>query len=234
MIERIAALGGGGFLMEPRNPRLDRWLLSLTGRKRPRVLFVPTASGDAAKYIARFHRAFARHDCEPSTLQLFNRGVRNLRDFVLRQHIVYVGGGNSANMLAVWRVHGLDDILREAYENGALLCGVSAGANCWFESSLTDSFGRPLRPLHDGLAFLRGSFCPHYDGERDRRAAYRRFIGNGELPGGWAAEDSVAVLFEDGKVADVVGSRRGRSAYRVEPMQLSSRVAEDRYSATPL
>ena len=214
-MRRIAAMGGGGFSMEPRNPRLDRWLLSLTGRKRPRVLFLPTASGDAPGYIARFHRAFAKHECEPSHLQLFNRTVRNLRDFALRQHIVYVGGGNTANMLAVWRVHGLDAILREAWENGTLLCGVSAGANCWFESSLTDSFGRPLRPLHDGLALLPGSFCPHYDGERDRRAAYRRLIGSGELPAGWAAEDGVAVLFEGARFVEAVASRPGRRAYRV-------------------
>src|ERR1043166_5347058 len=178
----IAALGGGGFLMEPRNPRLDRWLLSLTGRRRPRVLFVPTASGASPRTIARFHRAFAKHECEPSHLQLFNRTVRDLRSFVLRQHVVYVGGGNTAAMLAIWRLHGLDRILAEAYENGALLCGVSAGANCWFEAGLTDSFGRPLRPLHDGLALVAGSFCPHYDGERDRRAAHRRFGGGGPPP----------------------------------------------------
>jgi len=214
-MRRIAAMGGGGFSMEPRNPRLDRWLLSLTGKRRPRVLFVPTASGDWAGYIARFHRAFAKHGCEPSHLQLFGRTVRNLRDFVLRQHIVYVGGGSTANMLAVWRVHGLDAILREAWENGTLLCGVSAGANCWFESSLTDSFGRPLRPLRDGLALLPGSFCPHYDGERDRRAAYRRLVGGGELPAGWAAEDGVAALFDGARFAEAVASRPGRRAYRV-------------------
>src|SRR2546423_8485169 len=138
-MKRIAALGGGGFSMEPRNHRLDRWLLSLTGRKRPRVLFVPTASGDAPDYIARFHRAFAKHGCEPSHLQLFNRTVRRLRDFVLRQHVVYVGGGNTANMLAVWRMHGLDAILPEAWENGTLLCGVSGCADCGIDSTLTDS-----------------------------------------------------------------------------------------------
>jgi len=231
---RIVALGGGGFSMEPRNPRLDRWLLSLTGKRRPRVLFVPTASGDSPRYIARFHRAFAKHDCEPSHLTLFDRSVRDLRDFVLRQHVVYVGGGNTASMLAVWRVHGLDVILREAYENGTLLCGVSAGANCWFEHSLTDSFGRPLRPLHDGLGLLRGSFCPHYDGEGDRRAAFRRFVGGGEIPAGWAAEDSVAVLFEEGEVAAIVSSRRGKHAFRIEAMRDSSPAAEHRYSATPL
>jgi len=227
---RIAAMGGGGFLMEPRNRRLDNWLLSLTGKRRPRVLFLPTANGDSPRYIARFHRAFDNG----SHLELFNRTVRDLRSFVLRRDIVYVGGGNTANMLAIWRLHGLDAILREAGENGTLLCGVSAGANCWFERSLTDSFGRPLRPLRDGLAFLSGSFCPHYDGERDRRAAFRRFVAAGELPAGWAAEDGVAVLFDGGRVADIVASRRGKSAYRVEPLRSSSRPVEHRYSATPL
>ena len=220
----IAALGGGGFLMEPRNPRLDRWLLSLTRKRRPRVLFVPTANGDAARYTARFQCAFP----DGAHLALFNRTVRDLRSFVLRHDVVYVGGGNTANMLAVWRVHGLDAIFKEAYENGTLLCGISAGANCWFENSLTDSFGRPLRPLDDGLALLRGSFCPHYDGERDRRGAYRRFVGSGALPGGWAAEDGVAVLWSGREVAEIVTSRRGRSAYRVE------RAMEERYSATAL
>jgi len=227
-MKRIAALGGGGFSMEPRNSRLDRWLLGLTGKRRPRVLFVPTASGDSPRYIAKFHRAFAKLACEPSHLQLFDRQVRDLRAFVLRQHLVYVGGGNTANMLAAWRVHGLDAILREAWENGVVLCGVSAGANCWFEDSLTDSFGRPLRALHDGVGLLRGSFCPHYDGEVDRRAAHRRLVRDSELPAGWAAEDSVAVLFEDGNVADVVASRRGKSAFRV------GRDVEERHIATPL
>jgi dipeptidase E len=215
-MKRIVAMGGGGFSMEPRNPRLDRWLLSLAGRVRPRVLFLPTASGDAIRYIARFHRAFARHDCEASHLELFNRTESDLRAVVLRQDVVYVGGGNTANMLAVWRVHGLDAILTEAWENGVLLCGVSAGANCWFENSLTDSFGRPLRPLNDGLRLLPGSFCPHYDGEPDRRAAYRHLVGSGALPAGWAAEDGVALLFEERDVAAIVTSRRGRSAFRVE------------------
>ena len=220
----IAALGGGGFLMEPRNRRLDDWLLSLTRKRRPRVLFLPTAGGDSARYVARFHRAFP----DGAHLGLFNRTVGDLRSFVLGHDLVYVGGGNTANMLAIWRVHGLDAILKEAYESGTVLCGVSAGANCWFENSLTDSFGRPLRPLNDGLALLPGSFCPHYDGERDRRDAYRRFVAGGALPGGWAAEDGVAVLWSGGKVADIVTSRRGKSAYRVEG------AAEERYSATPL
>src|ERR1051325_7858025 len=176
----IATLGGGGFLMEPRNRRLDNWLLSLTRKRRPRVLFLPTASGDAARYVARFHRAFP----SGAHLGLFNRTVRDLRSFVLQHDVVYVGGGNTANMLAIWRVHGLDAILREAYENGTLLCGVSAGANCWFVGSVPGPSARPLRPLDAGRRRPPGSFCPHSDGRRDRRDASRRFVAGGALPAG--------------------------------------------------
>ena len=208
-------MGGGGFLMEPRNPRMDRWLLSLTGKRKPRVLFVPTASGDSARAIARFHRAFARHTCEPAHLALFGRTVRDLREHVLAHDLIYVGGGNTANLLAVWRVHGLDAILREAWQNGIVLCGVSAGAICWFEAGVTDSFGLDLQPLTNALGFLPGSFCPHYDGEPQRRPSFHRYIRNGALPPGYAADDFAAALFEETRLTDVFASRKGASAYEV-------------------
>jgi len=213
---RIVALGGGGFSMEPRNPRLDRFLLGLTKRAKPRVLFVPTASGDAADYIARFYKAYAKHPCTPSHLPLFNRDGRDLRSTILKQDMIFVGGGNTANMLAVWRLHGVDALLREAWEGGTLLCGISAGAICWFEGGITDSFGPPLRPLRDGLGILPGSFCPHYDGEPGRRPAYHRATKSGALPSGYAADDSVGVLFEGTTFAGAFASRPHVRAYRVE------------------
>ena len=213
---RIAAMGGGGFSMEPRNRRLDLWLLSLTRRKRPRVLFVPTASGDARSYVARFHRAFAAHHCTPAHLDLFHRKLVDLRTHLLAQDLIYVGGGNTANMLAVWQVHGVDRILREAWQSGVVLCGLSAGAICWFESGVTDSFGTALQPLAGGLSLVPGSFCPHYDGEASRRPAYRQLVASGKLSPGHAADDGVALLFEGSSLADVVTSRRGRSGYRME------------------
>ena len=146
--------------MEPRNPRLDKWLVSLARRSRPRVLFIPTASGDAKDYIRRFYRAFARYPCRPTHLQLFNRVAVDLRKQVVSQDLIYVGGGNTANLLAIWKVHGLDNALREAWHEGVVLCGVSAGAICWFEGGVTDSFGQTLRALEGGLALLPGSFCP--------------------------------------------------------------------------
>ena len=132
------------------------------------------------------------------------------------QDVIYVGGGNTANMLAVWRVHGVDKLLREAWESGTVLCGVSAGAICWFEAGLTDSFGPDLQPLHGGLGFLPGSFCPHYDGEAARRPGFTSAIASGALPPGYAADDGVGVLFEGTALAEIAASRPKVSAYRVD------------------
>lgn len=211
-------MGGGGFLMEPRNPRLDRWILSLARktRRRQRVLFVPTASGDSEWAIARFHKAFAKLDCETAHLPLFHRRDSDLRNTLLPHDVIYVGGGNTANMLAVWRLHGVDALLREAWQAGTVLCGVSAGAICWFASGLTDSYGPHLQPLHGALGFLPGSFCPHYDGEAARRPGFTDAIRSGALPPGYAADDGVGVLFEGTELVEAAASRRNVSAYRVE------------------
>jgi dipeptidase E len=213
----LVTLGGGGFSMEPENPLLDEYILSLARRGRPRVCFVPTASGDAVTYVAGFYRAFARLEADPIDLPLFDRERYDLRRFVLDQDVIYVGGGNTANLLAVWRLHGLDSILREALGAGAVLCGISAGMNCWFDASTTDSFGPDIAPLHDGLGFIAGSACPHYDGEPQRRPVYRRLVDDG-FPPGWAADDGAALRFDgEGRFVEAVSSRRTARAYRVEP-----------------
>ena len=212
----IVAMGGGGFSEEPDNPLLDRFALSLARHERPRVCFVATASGDAEGYVMRFYRAFAEHDCVPADLGLFDRRVGDLRRFVLAQDVVYVGGGNTASLLSVWRTHGLDSILREALDAGAVLCGVSAGMNCWFEASTTDSFGPELAPLRDGLGFVAASACPHYDGEAQRRPLYRRLVAEG-FPEGYAADEGAALHFDAaGSLVEAVASREGARAYRVE------------------
>ena len=178
---------------------------------------MPTASGDSPEYVANFFRVFsAHHDCEPSDRGLFNRTVADLRAFVLAQDVVWVGGGNTASLLAVWRMHGLDEVLREAWEAGVVLCGVSAGMNCWFEGSTTDSFDvTRLAGLHDGLGLLPGSACPHYDGEEQRRPLYRRLVAEGALPPGYAADDAAAMVFEGTALAEVVTHGGGSTAYRV-------------------
>jgi peptidase E len=214
---RVVAMGGGGFLMEPHNPLLDAFVLAAARSARPRVCFLATASGDTDATVARFYRAFSEFDCQAADLPLFERGAGDLRAFVLEQDVVYVGGGNTANMLAVWRVHGLDRVLAEAWEQGVVLCGVSAGMNCWFSESVTDSFGMSrLAPLKDGLGLLTGSCCPHYDGEPERRPSYRRLIAAGELSDGWAADDGAALVFAGETLEEVVSSRPHVAAYRVE------------------
>lgn len=210
-------MGGGGFSMEPQNPLLDRFILSLARREMPRVCFLPTASADSETYVLRFYRAFAELDCRPSDLPLFERQVEDLEGLVLAQDVIYVGGGSTANLLAVWRTHGLDRILERAWHEGVVLCGVSAGMNCWFSQSVTDSFGSRLQGLSDGLGLIAASGCPHYDGEEQRRPVYQQLVGSGELMPGWAADDGAALVFHGSELHEVVCSEREARAYRLEP-----------------
>jgi peptidase E len=213
----ILTLGGGGFSGDPEGgSALDDFLLGLTGKTRPRVCFVPTASGDSIEYAERFLAAFDGR-AETSVLSLFGNPAFDYTppEHVLDQDVVYVGGGSTANLLALWRLHGLDRRLREAAARGTVLAGISAGMNCWYEGSSTDSFG-PLRALPDGLGLLPGSACPHYFGEAERQAAYHRMIASGELPGGHAADDGVALLWRDGVLVEAVSERPDGQAFRVE------------------
>lgn len=211
----IVALGGGGFQMEPEDPRLDDYVLALAGKPRPRVTFLGTASGDRAELLATFQRLFSPTRCEATVLPLFRREHGDLRAFVLSQDVVYVGGGNTLNLLAIWRAHGLGPILREAWEAGVVLAGVSAGALCWFEGGVTDSFGPELAPLCDGLGLLGGSFCPHYRNEPGRVEAYDRALLGG-LVGGYGVDDGVALHFQGGALHAVVASRPEGRAFRVD------------------
>jgi len=193
----VVAVGGGTAWEDP---RLAALVLSLAARARPRVCYLGTAGGDAAEHLVRFYRRFAALDCRPADLTFFERTVADLEAFVAEQDVFWVGGGSTANLLAVWRTHGLDRLLGRAHQRGAVLAGVSAGMNCWFEASTTDSFGPELAPLHDGLGLLEGSACPHYDGEPQRRPLYLRLVADGVLPPGYAADDGAAAHFHDGAV----------------------------------
>jgi peptidase E len=211
----IVAMGGGGFSMEPRNNVMDDFILSLARKRRPRVCFLPTASGDAVLYIKKFYRHMPASRCRASHLCLFWHNTKDPRKHILAQDVIYVGGGNTANMLAVWRLQGIDMALKEAWRQGIVLAGISAGANCWFEACSTDSFGK-LAPLRDGLGFLPGSVCPHYDGEEQRRPTFHQMIASGQLPSGHALDDYAALHFVGRRVASVVSSRPNAKAYRVE------------------
>jgi len=207
-------MGGGGFSMEPENLTLDRYVLAKAHASEPRVSFLPTASGDADSYALRFYAAFSGLPCRPSHLMFFRR-TPDLREHVLSQDVLYVGGGNTKSMLGVWREYGLPEILREAWEAGVVLAGLSAGAICWFEQGLTDSFEGELRPL-ECLGLLKGSACPHYDGDPARRPTYQGLVRTGVLLPGLALDDGAAVHFVDDEIQDVVASRPGATAYRVE------------------
>ena len=210
---QIFAFGGGGFTNPLDAPLVDR-LLEATGSSEPRVCLVPTAVGDSEAATLAFYREAAARGCRPSDLPLFRREDRDPRELLLRQDLIWVWGGNTANALAVWRLHGVDRALREAWEAGVVLAGSSAGMLCWFEASITDSFGPELDPLHDGLGFLPGSACPHYDSEGRRQPVYTRAVAGG-LPGGYAAEDGVALHFRGEDLVEPLTARPGARAHRV-------------------
>jgi peptidase E len=214
---QIVAMGGGGFLVAGDDGVLDDYVLSLTrkvGGRKPRVCFLATATGDSRDYIVRFYEAFSPQRAEASHLPLFGVPRKDIRAFLLSRDVIYVGGGNTANMLAVWRVHGVDRVLREGWRRGIVLTGVSAGMLCWFEEGVTDSFGRPLSALRDGLGFLKGSACPHYDGEADRRPTYHRLLRRG-LTAGVAADDWAAIHYIGTKIHACIATRRSARCYRV-------------------
>jgi peptidase E len=212
---RILAMGGVQLAPASVDWPLLQLMLDLSGSERPRICLLATASGENASGIANFYATFARR-AEPTHLDLFGRRVDDVDAFLLEQDVILVAGGNTANMLAIWRIHGVDRALRAAWEEGVVLAGWSAGANCWFEGSSTDSFGLQLDPLRDGLKLLKGSFCPHYDSESLRRPRFEELVGTGALPDGYAADDGVGLLFEGTQLAEAYASLPGQHAYRVE------------------
>jgi len=212
----ILAMGGGGFTMEAANPALDDFILSLAQRREPRVLFLPTASGDPTMQIAAFRERFGGRACHAEVLALFRlHGTsRSVREVVLAHDVVYAGGGSMRNLLAIWRAHDLDRILVEAWEQGIVLAGLSAGAMCWFEGGVTKSAGPP-EPIA-GLGLLPGSLSVHADGEPERLPVFLDAVRRGALAGGWAADDGVGLLFRGRELERVVSSRPGAAALRAD------------------
>jgi dipeptidase E len=214
MAERqIVAIGGLGDDGEA--GVLVQFVLGLTGKERPRVCFVPTASAEKPELLLRFYEELSGFaDC--SHVTFFPWPPDGLRELVLSQDALFVTGGNTVNMLAIWRAHGFEQIVREAWEQGVVLAGSSAGMICWFEAGVTDSYGPQLDGMRDGLGFLAGSACPHYDGEERRRPVYQELVANG-FPPGIAADDAVALHYVGTELREVVAARNDARAYRVEP-----------------
>jgi dipeptidase E len=215
----IFAMGGGGFTMEPNNPLLDDFVLSLADVGEPRILFLPTASGDTTSQINAFRARFAERACITEQLSLFHlrETTRSLADTVLIQDIIYVGGGSMRNLLALWRAHELDSLLVQAWQRGAVLAGLSAGAMCWFQGGITCSSGPP-EPIA-GLGVLEGSLTVHADGEPERLPVWLASVRDGTLPGGWALDDGVGLLFRGDRLDRAVSSRPGAGAQRVDAIE---------------
>jgi len=216
-VRRILTLGGHEFSSRPPDRAVCELLLRLAGERggeRPRICILPTASGDTSEQIASFYSAFGERPCEPSDVSLFRLGRRPLalRDHLLSQDLVYVGGGSMVNLLAVWEAHDIASILSLAWRQGIVLAGQSAGAMCWFEAGITTSSGKPRAAA--GLGLLSGSLCVHYNNEPQRRAAYLDAIGDG-MPSGYGLDDYAGLLWEGEGMPSALTARRGARAYRV-------------------
>jgi dipeptidase E len=207
-------MGGGALPADLDNLLLVEYFLKQTRRRKPRVAFIGAAHGDAEAGRLRFYAGFSRFDCHPTHLPLFARTPRDLESFVLEQDAIYVGGGNTRSMLAVWRDWGLDRHLRTAWEDGVVLGGGSAGSICWFQYGVTDSIAGPLTAL-PCLGFLPGSNCPHYDSEPQRRPAFRKLIAGGRIPDGVAADDGAALHYIGEKLARVVSNSPRAKGWRL-------------------
>lgn len=229
MQQQIITLGGGGFSMED-TPLLDQYIIAQARSERPKVCWLGQAGGESPEYTLRFYRAFETLPARATHLSLFTPHTSEIEAFLLDQDVIYVGGGNTKSLLALWRAWELDRILRQAADQGTVLAGISAGAICWFDVPFSDSIpGRFIRL--NGLGYLSGSCSPHYDGEPGRRPEFQRQIAVGDLPAGVAFDDSAAGHFIDGKLTHVVSSQPNAKGYRVERVgdQVVETPLETRY-----
>ena len=214
-MRQIIAMGGGGFSMEPDNLALDRYVLAQVKVEHPKVCFLAQASGESLDYTVRFYRAFNSLNCQASHLSLFSPHTAAVGDFLLEQDVIYVGGGNTKSMLALWREWGLDKSLANAADNGTILAGISAGCICWFKYGSTDSIPGKYTAL-PCLGYIDAGCSPHYDGEPMRRPRMHEMVAAGEMPAGYAFDDGAAGHFIDGKLTRVVSSRPNAKGYWVE------------------
>ena len=194
---QIIAIGGGGFGRNPNHRKIEKYILELTGKENPNVVFFPTASAENQAYIIQFYKCFTKMSCEPSHVTFFQRTPR-LDSIINKADVIYVGGGNTKSMLAVWQEWKLDKLFLKAYNNGKILCGVSAGAICWFEQGITDSWASNLNVM-DCLGFLPEMACPHYQEEKDRRPDVHKMLKQGKCGPGWAIDGGAAIHFKNGK-----------------------------------
>ena len=213
MAKQIIAIGGGGFGMNPSDGIIEKYIINQSEKVRPKICFIPTATGDNEAYKVNFYSTFSKLNCSPSHLDLFKR-TPNLEEICLSQDIIFVGGGNTKSMLAVWKDWGLEKILKQAYETGTIMCGVSAGAICWFEYGITDSWEDELKIINC-LGFVQGSCCPHYDEEPQRKPSLNKFLSKGVLESCNSIDGSCALHIKDGVEYKSIAFAKKKNAYLV-------------------
>ena len=209
----IIAIGGGGFGRNPNQLVIEKYIVEQSKAEKPHVCFIPTASAEDTAYTVNFYTAFSKLRCSPTHINLFQRTPR-LDSIINKQDIIYVGGGNTKSMLAVWREWKLEKLLLKAYNRGALLCGVSAGAICWFEKGITDSWASNLN-IMDCMGFVKGCCCPHYDGEADRKPSVEKFITDAKIDSCYALDDGAALHYKNGDIYSAVSFYKGANVYEV-------------------
>jgi len=211
-IPKIVASGGGS------NAAIVKFMASLTGKDRPRICYLPTAAADNVYAILRWFKTCAEIDVVPMVQEMFISSYsmkQTFKEVLLSMDAIVVSGGNTLNMMAIWKAQGIDEVLYKAWQKGIVLGGGSAGSLCWFEEGTTDSRPKELTKV-ECLGFLEGSHSPHYDGEAERRPAYHKLIGDGTLKAGYAVDNSAAVYFEGTELKKVVATRKSANAYYVE------------------
>lgn len=214
MIRQIISIGGGGFSHSKSDLKLEKYILAQSEASKPKICMLPQASCEDQAYLVKFYDTFHRLGAEPTWLSLFGRVDKHYPEKLLDQDIIYVGGGNTKSMLALWQAWGIDFLLKQAYENGAVLAGVSAGAICWFEHCVTDSVW-PLGMI-EGLGFLKGSCCPHYDSEPERAPTFRQMVKDEIVSPGIALDDFTAAHYVDGDLKHVISAGPTQNAYRLD------------------
>ena len=226
MKKQIIAIGGGGFGRSPGEGLIEKYILDQSEKNDPKICFIPTATGDNEAYKVNYYSTFSKLHCSPSHLDLFKR-TPNLKDLILKQDIIFVGGGNTKSMLAVWKDWGLDILLKEAYEKGVIMSGVSAGAICWFDQGVTDSWAEVLK-IMDCLGFIEGACCPHYDEEPQRKPSLNKFITEKALKSCYAVDGGCALHIEDEEEFKSVVFSKNKNSFLVE--MKDNKVAEKPYS----
>ena len=230
MKKQIIAIGGGGFGRSPGEGVIEKYILDQSDKEKPNICFIPTATGDNEAYKVNYYSTFSKLNCSPVHLDFFKR-TPDLEELIKQQDVIFVGGGNTKSMLAVWKDWGLDLILKEAYERGVIMCGVSAGAICWFEEGVTDSWAEELKVM-DCLGFVKGACCPHYDEEPQRRPSLSKFLTEGVMQSCYAVDGGCALHIENEQEYKAVVFAKDKNAYCVDLE--NNQVKEEPYPRTEI